>query len=97
MARIGGDEFVVILDGLTNEHYAATVARKVIQAVTRPIDCAEKPIHVGISIGISIYPQHTDDLEELVKYADQAMYQVKSSGKNNYAYINRDSVALTHK
>lgn len=84
IARLGGDEFIAILSGLTHGESIATVAQKVLSALNKPyqIECHE--IRIAASIGISMYPLDTNEINKLLKYADIAMYYAKRHGKNRY-------------
>lgn len=85
VARMGGDEFTVVLRNISAPINAEAVAGKIIGSLCTPFHLAGHEFHIGASIGISLYPLHADSLESLVSYADQAMYAVKRKGKNNYA------------
>lgn len=87
VARFGGDEFVVLLTELKEPAEAAEVAEKIIIAINQPMDITGVACHVGVSIGISIYPDDSGSVDELVKYADQAMYHVKESGKGHFKFF----------
>lgn len=89
LARIGGDEFVMMIDNVSDLHAVEIVAQKIIDAFKEPIDlmCSEQEKHsteIGVSIGIAFFPEHGESLESLMKAADKAMYHVKKHGKNNY-------------
>jgi diguanylate cyclase (GGDEF)-like protein len=86
VARMGGDEFVVLLPEQDEEKYVATVARKILSAVAQPFILMGNEFHVTASIGISIYPQDGLDEQTLTKNADIAMYQAKEEGKNNFQF-----------
>lgn len=82
VARMGGDEFTVILcNGRTPEHIDR-VARKIIDAIDSPFLLDGKSCSVSVSIGISFYPNHGETPDQLVKIADSAMYTAKKNGKN---------------
>lgn len=85
VARMGGDEFTVILRNISAPINAEAVAGKIIASLCTPFQLDGREFHIGASIGISLYPLHADNLESLVSCADQAMYAVKRKGKNNYA------------
>jgi PAS domain S-box/diguanylate cyclase (GGDEF) domain len=85
VARMGGDEFTIILRSLATPGNAEVVARKIIGVLSEPFFINQQALRIGASIGISLYPLHADTLENLVHYADQAMYEVKRAGKNNHA------------
>jgi diguanylate cyclase (GGDEF)-like protein len=86
VARLGGDEFVVLLTELGDEHYAATVAQKIITSVAKPFALLGQEFRVTASIGISSYPKDGPDEQTLTKNADIAMYQAKEDGKNNFQF-----------
>jgi diguanylate cyclase (GGDEF)-like protein len=89
-ARIGGDEFVVILGGLAEEHGAGRVAENIVVALARPIEVAGYVARLGASIGIALYPDHTGDVATMRGIADRAMYKVKKSGKGDFAFGDAD-------
>jgi diguanylate cyclase (GGDEF)-like protein len=86
VARIGGDEFLIVAYGLNMPSDAVTIAEKILRTVSRPILYQGREATVGASIGIATFPTHGYDREKLLKLADEAMYQVKSSGKNGYRF-----------
>ncbi|MDH5424574.1 MAG: diguanylate cyclase [Gammaproteobacteria bacterium] len=86
VARLGGDEFMIILESLVDKEDAALVAEKVIKSLSNKIQLGKHEASIGASIGISVYPDDGVDQEALIKYADMAMYQAKSKGKNQYQY-----------
>lgn len=90
-ARIGGDEFVQVVNGVHTEEEAARLAAKLLEDFTRlPIDKYIEKYRVGLSIGVAMFPQHTDDFHVLIKYADVAMYHAKNGGKNNFRMYSDD-------
>ncbi|MCW8909332.1 MAG: diguanylate cyclase [Gammaproteobacteria bacterium] len=89
VSRMGGDEFVVMLFGLDNEENVSVIAKRIIDDFSEPMDINGHSISIGVSIGISLFPQDADNCKDLIKCADQAMYQVKKSGKNNYNFCSR--------
>jgi len=92
VSRIGGDEFIVVLDDVSNNSPLETIAHKLIDIIGEPFNIKNQTCRVGVSIGISIYPQDGVDIETLISCADQAMYKIKSTGKNNlYFYKNMSS------
>lgn len=86
VGRIGGDEFVFILNDIESFGDAEKVAQKTIEAVGETIVIDGKEINIGISIGIAFYPGDGHDVESLIKEADRAMYEVKKTSKNSYAF-----------
>jgi len=99
-ARIGGDEFVQIVHGVRNEDEARAIAEKMLDNFTsETIDCYVEQYEVGLSIGVALFPLHTEDFNDLIKYADDAMYAAKNNGKRSYRIYSedmekRDSVSL---
>ncbi|MEQ1598795.1 MAG: GGDEF domain-containing protein [Methylotenera sp.] len=84
VARIGGDEFVILLPKLKDEQQLIATAEKVINELAQPFHILEKTLQVGVSIGIALYPQHDDNPSHLIKLADDAMYVAKRLGRNCY-------------
>lgn len=88
VSRIGGDEFVILLANIREEKEAAIVAGKVLQTLNQPFSIGPHSIRISCSIGIAIYPRHGDDVKQLIKSADVAMYQAKEGGHNCYRFFN---------
>jgi diguanylate cyclase (GGDEF)-like protein len=76
-ARMGGDEFTIISEGITSPEASATIARKILSTISKPFTLDGKKLRVTASIGISLFPFDSDDPEILLKYADMAMYRAK--------------------
>lgn len=87
VARIGGDEFIVLLPYIVQERDAAMVAGKILSLMKEPYRIEGCEISVTASVGISICPDDGEDGETLMKNADSAMYHVKERGRNNYAFF----------
>lgn len=83
-ARMGGDEFTMLLPQLADAEGAAKVARKVLDVLQQPWIINGHEFHITASIGIAIYPNDGEDAETLMKHADIAMYRAKEQGRNNY-------------
>lgn len=90
IARLGGDEFTVISSDLDRAEDAAVVAQHLISAIRRPFVIDEQRLHVTLSIGISLYPNDSDNADTLVRNADTAMYRAKASGKSRYDFYTKD-------
>ncbi|MFZ2853968.1 MAG: EAL domain-containing protein [Rhodocyclaceae bacterium] len=86
VARIGGDEFVVVLEGAQLSGAACLVAQKIIDRLGESYGVEQNELHTTPSIGISIYPDDGADSESLMKNADTAMYHAKSAGRNNFQF-----------
>ena len=88
VARVGGDEFIFILNNVDHADNAVLVANKILESLSRPFVVQGNTCSIGCSIGISIFPDDTDHSETLVKMADDAMYMAKRTGRNNYQFFN---------
>ncbi len=86
VARIGGDEFTVIANDIKQLEDAGCVAEKIIQKFTEAFELDGRVIHISASIGISVYPEDSNDIDMLIKYADDAMYRAKAQGKGCYCF-----------
>jgi len=86
VARFGGDEFAVLIEGLTAEDQAGPVARKIIDALAKPLVLAGRQYRPGASIGISTYPSDGRDVLSLQKNADIAMYRAKEEGRGTFQF-----------
>lgn len=85
VARVGGDEFVVVLAQIARPSDAMLVAEKIIEMVRRPIDAQGNAVILSASVGVALYPRDGNDVATLVSRADQAMYRAKQAGKNRAA------------
>lgn len=90
VARIGGDEFAVILADCGSPENAAKVADQMIAAMAEPFPTEPIPSHVGLSIGLTMFPNDSDDPETLLRWSDMAMYVAKSHGKNCYQFFSEE-------
>lgn len=88
VGRLGGDEFLVLLREVARPEDAALVARKIIDAVGRPISLPTGDAQVGCSIGIALLGEGNEDLESLLRAADTAMYAAKDAGRNTFQFYN---------
>lgn len=84
VARIGGDEFVVLLPEVSSAEAAAEVAQHILDALQAPVSIKGHTLMVGVSIGVALFPHAADDITTLMKAADQAMYTAKQSGRRRY-------------
>ncbi len=87
VARVGGDEFVLVVPDLGSAHHAARVALRVQEAVTAPSRVAGLDVTVECSVGISVAPQDGTGVEDLLRQADLAMYEAKGAGKNAFRFF----------
>jgi len=83
VARLGGDEFTVIMEGLSKPEVAATVAAKIVQAMSTPFSFEQQTLRVTTSIGLAFYQGGTATPHTLIKQADEMLYQAKGAGRNN--------------
>ena len=86
LARLGGDEFIVLLEGIDGEYGATQVAEKLMTMFDQPFTVAGHELFVTCSVGISLYPDDALDLNMLIRNADVAMYQAKARGRNGYRF-----------
>jgi diguanylate cyclase (GGDEF)-like protein len=86
-SRIGGDEFVIVLDSLPERQVAMQVAERILAAMSRPFVFQEDTFSIGASIGVSLFPFDGEDTETLLQKADCAMYGVKRSGRNGWKFF----------
>jgi len=87
-ARLGGDEFTVIVVELGAVGDVERVANKVLAVLAREFRLGDESVHLSASIGIAFFPDHGEDMDGLIKSADQAMYDAKNSGRNRYVIAN---------
>jgi diguanylate cyclase (GGDEF)-like protein len=87
VARQGGDEFIVILNGVNTADDASQVAGKILATLAQPVSYGDIRLHIGASIGIALFPDQAATPEELLRGADAAMYTVKKAGKGGYALL----------
>ena len=90
VARLGGDEFVLVLPGVDSENQAFQIAEKIRLALTAPIDVEGVSLSTSASIGIALYPEHGQNETDLINNADIAMYEAKSSGRNQIKVFGDD-------
>jgi diguanylate cyclase (GGDEF)-like protein/PAS domain S-box-containing protein len=89
IARMGGDEFIVVLDSTRDKNAASYVCQKILNIIKKPIEVEDNVLNTSASIGIAVYPDDGRDITTLIKNADTAMYHAKNLGKNNYQYYNK--------
>lgn len=93
LAHMGGDEFVIHLDGIESREAAADCARKTLGAITEPFVLANQcEVYVSASIGICLSPDDAESVTELLQYANAAMYQAKRRGRNTWQYFDTSMV-----
>ena len=96
VSRLSGDEFAIILDRLEDTAIAGTIAKYLLNILSRPMTLQGHELLTTFSIGIAIAPTDSDDQENLLKHADTAMHHAKKSGKNTYQYYNNTMNSTGH-
>jgi diguanylate cyclase (GGDEF)-like protein len=86
VCRHGGDEFIVLLNGVASEQDAARAANRLLTMLSQPIVLGEHEVFVSASIGIALYPRDGEDLDTLLKNADVAMYHAKAQGRSRFSF-----------
>lgn len=94
VARIGGDEFLIVITQVVGDTMLSSVATRMINTLSRPFNINNTEVSVSASVGIAMYPEDSQDPEELIKLADHAMYDVKRKGKNNFAFVDKTDHTL---
>ncbi len=92
LARIGGDEFTLLLPEVNSREDAEFIARKIIKSLKEPFRIDSHELFISTSIGISHYPEDGDTMESLIKHADIAMYSVKGKGKNGFEFYSDNMI-----
>jgi diguanylate cyclase (GGDEF)-like protein len=97
VARIGGDEFIVLITDIDRETTLITKIESLLKEASKSIEFNGHKISVSASIGIALYPEHGDNAETLLHHADQAMYQAKNHGKNTFRFFTEDINEKAHR
>lgn len=90
VARIGGDEFAILIDDLARTEDAALVAQKLLDRINQPISLTGLTLNMNASLGIATYPDDGDNVDDLLRNADLAMYQAKQLGRGRYQFFTAD-------
>ena len=96
LARQGGDEFTIVLPELRDREDAKAIADKFLECLHQPFDLDGHEVHISASIGIAIYPGDGESIDELLRHADIAMYQVKALGKNGHSFYHNSMLDVSH-
>lgn len=90
VARLSGDEFVVLLEEVGSHNYVSSICNKILENVLQAFDIDSHELFASVSMGISLYPDDGSDATSLMKNADIAMYRAKEKGRNNYQFYSAD-------
>jgi diguanylate cyclase (GGDEF)-like protein/PAS domain S-box-containing protein len=94
IARVGGDEFVLVMLETRSKEDATTIAHKILDAFAEPLLIDGHQVHLSTSVGIAIYPEDAEDMETLVKKSDAAMYYSKGHGRNQFKFFSDGDVSI---
>ncbi len=87
IARVGGDEFIIVLSDISNYLFIERVCEKILALVNKPFNINNTSFNIGVSIGIAIYPNDANNFKTLIKNSDSAMYHAKNKGKNHFEFF----------
>ncbi len=90
LARLGGDDFVILMLDITGAEQAGAAAELVLKALHEPFVLDDREMYLGASIGIALYPESGDEFDVLIKNAESAMYYAKDQGRNNHQFFSED-------
>lgn len=91
LARIGGDEFVILMAELESEAACHALLQRILKTVSAPVRLNDLTLQISASIGVTLYPNDTANINQLLRHADQAMYRAKQAGKNRYFIYDPDA------
>ncbi len=94
LSRLGGDEFTIIQENSFVESSSRLLARKILEVLQLPIVVEEHTLYLSSSIGVSVYPDDSSSVGDLLKYADSAMYRVKEEGRNGFGYYSSEMTEM---
>jgi len=94
VGRLGGDEFIVVLRGLSDEHHALAIAENLLTAFREAFKIGGRELILTMSIGVAIYPSNGKCASDLLRNADTAMYQAKTLGRNTYSFFTKEMNTL---
>jgi len=92
LARMGGDEFMILLPVIKQASNSSQIANKILSAFRQPFICEDNELFTSASIGIALYPRDGEDMDTLIKHADKAMYRAKGTGRNMYCLYGSPNV-----
>ena len=88
LSRFGGDEFTLLLPNIRSQEDASIIAKKILHELKQPFFIESHELYISGSIGIALYPDHGENIDQLIQHADIAMYHIKAHGKNGYQFFN---------
>ena len=94
LARLGGDEFGLLSDKCASAKQASQLAQRLLDILTEPFTINDQPLFASASIGISLFPEDGDSVEQLMRNADSALFRAKNSGRRTFAFYSQDMTAL---
>ena len=94
LARLGGDEFSILYEDFKNVQEVISLARKILDNFRKPFSVLEQNLVISCSIGITIYPDDTKSIDDLLKFAENAMYKAKEDGRDNFQFYTQDMTKL---
>ncbi len=98
ISRIGGDEFVILLESITNTKHIETIVNRILDILRKPIEIFNNTVYTTASIGISMYPDNGKTVSKLMRYADSAMYHAKDMGRDSYQFYSEElNILFTRK
>jgi diguanylate cyclase (GGDEF)-like protein/PAS domain S-box-containing protein len=90
VSRLGGDEFIILMEGSLNESDVAAVARKIIKSLSRPIFILDYELHTSCSTGVAFFPKDGESVDALLKHADLAMYAAKERRRGSFQFFTQE-------
>jgi diguanylate cyclase (GGDEF)-like protein/PAS domain S-box-containing protein len=96
VARLGGDEFTILLENVKHVSVIEDVADKILKVFAEPFEIGNNKLYISASVGIVMYPMSDDEIEDLLRAADTAMYHAKASGRNCYRFYQASMAAMAH-
>jgi diguanylate cyclase len=96
IARVGGDEFIILLAELESETAALNMAQKIVDAMAEQFEVEGKQLQLGASVGLAFYPTQNTDPYRLIHYADIAMYNAKRQGRSRFSLYDASMETLFH-
>jgi diguanylate cyclase (GGDEF)-like protein len=92
ISRFGGDEFLILINGVNQMEDIRVTVRKIMEAASAPMEIEGECIAVTVSLGIAVFPTDDDEIETLIRKSDEAMYYIKTHGRNGYRFYQADGI-----